>query len=404
MRILVLAYAFPPLHVQMTSVLLKAMAGLKNIGVSADIVTVKEFPSNLPYNTDLVSYAESIFVRRIYVGGVRKVSTLSLMMSERFAMSDVMSDCGHQMLSTVLDLDLSRYAAIMTWSPFHSINNVMLQLKSRRPDVKWIAQFSDPWANNPLEQQWLKRIWNKHFEARMIVAADAIVHCSAASMELMAHNARDVDRAKLTTISHCYDPALYNDKPPGRSGKMIVRHVGTLFGRRSPEPLFQAIGDLLIRRPELADRLSVDLVGKIETGMLSSAAAKRLPTNLVQVVREVGFLDSLRLMKSADLLVLIEADVKHNLFVPSKLFDYAGSGTPIFGIVPSGASCDLLNSLGGWHAAPDDVEGLSRALEQALDHVQKTPAAPWCNEEFRRSLSAEAVALEYKAVIERVVG
>jgi glycosyltransferase involved in cell wall biosynthesis len=403
MRILVLTHAFPPMHVQTTPVLLKPMAALTKIGISADVMTVRDFPRGLNRDPELCAYADSIFDNKIYVDDARKGLFPVPSLTGPLRLPDLMAGYGRAMLAALLELDLSRYAAIMTWSPFHSINNVMLQFKARRPEVKWIAQFSDPWANNPLERRWHTKLWNWHFEARMIAAADAIVHSSLYSMNLMARRASDADRSKFLTIGHCYDSALYGDRSAGRSDKIVIRHVGTLFGRRTPEPFFQAIAEMLIRRPELADCLSVELVGKIEAAMLISATAKKLPANLVQVAPEVGYLDSLNLMKAADLLVLIEADVEHNLFVPSKLFDYVGSGTPILGVVPPGASRDVLSSLGGWQAAPGDVEGISRALEQALDHVQTTPDAPWCDEEFRRSLSAEAVALEYKAVIERVV-
>lgn len=403
MRVLVLTYAFPPMHVQMTAVPLKVMAALKKIGVSADIVTVKEFPKNLPRNADLVKYAHGIFDRKFYVDGVRKEFSLPLTLAEHFVAPDTMSRYGRAMLSTLLDLDLSQYAAIVTWSPFHSINNVMLQLKVRRPHVKWIAQFSDPWAGNPLEQNWHARLWNSYFQPKMIEAADAILHSSTHSMDLMIHESRDKNRQKFDSIGHCYDPALYPDPPERLPGKILVRHIGTLFGERSPEPLLKAIAKMLKRRPEYVGRLAVELIGKIEIGMLKSKAAKQLPAGLVRSFFPVGYLQSLDYMKSADLLVLIEADVKNNLFVPSKLFDYAGSGTPILGVVPPGAPRDILASLGGWHAAPGDIEGVSQALEQALDHIQKTPDAPWCNEEFRQSLSADAVALKYKAVIEKVV-
>lgn len=403
MRILVLTHAFPPVHVQTTPVLLKPMAVLTKIGVSADVMTVSEFPRGLKRDPELCAYADSIFDRKMYVADARKGLIAVPSVTGTLRLPDLMAGYGRAMLAALLELDLSRYAAIMTWSPFHSINHVMLQLKARRPEVKWIAQFSDPWANNPLERRWHTKLWNWYFEARMIAAADAIVHSSLHSMNLMARRASDADRSKFVTVGHCYDSALYGDRPAERSDRIVIRHIGTLFGNRTPESFFLAIASMLERRPDLADRLSVELIGRVEPGMLVSEAAKALPANLVQVVREVGYLDSLGLMKSADLLVLIEANVRHNLFVPSKLFDYAGSGTPMLGLVPSGAVRDVLSSLGGWQASPEDVEGVSRALEQAIDHVQKTSDVPWCDEEFRRSLSAEAVALKYKAVIEQVV-
>ena len=403
MRILVLTYAFPPMHVQMTSASLKPIAGLAKIGAFADVLTVKNFPRVLPRNSDLCAYAESIFDRKIYADGARKYFSPTLKLGGILRLPDLMASFGREMLGTLLDLDLRQYAAVLTWSPFHSINHVMMQLKVHRPEVKWIAQFSDPWANNPLEETWRTNRWSAYFEPRMIEAADAIVHSSAYSMELMARNASEVCRRKFTVIGHCYDPALYGEAPVRNPDKIVVRHIGTLFGRRTPEPFFRSVALLLKRRPELATKLSIELVGAIGAGMLASEAARQLPKGLIRSIPKVGYVELLGYMRSADLLVLIEADVKHNLFLPSKLADYIGSGTPILGLVPPGGSMDVLNAMRCWNAKPGDVEGISHALEQALDHVQNTPEARWCDDKFQRSLSPEAVAMEYRAVIERVV-
>jgi glycosyltransferase involved in cell wall biosynthesis len=236
----------------------------------------------------------------------------------------------------------------------------------------------------------------------MISSADAIVHSSRYSMKLMAKGLDAAEVRKFSVIGHCYDRSLYGERPPRQFGRLLVRHVGTLFGRRTPEPLFQAVGKLLARRPELKGRLVIELIGPTETAMLASVAAKCLPEGFLRHIPNVGYIESLRYMAEADLLVVIEADVRSNLFLPSKLADYIGSGTPILGLVPPGASSDVIESLRCWHARPGDIEGISQALEQALDHIQTTPDAPWCDEDFQSSLSGEAIALEYKAVIERV--
>ncbi|HVI81074.1 MAG TPA: hypothetical protein VM715_23565, partial [Candidatus Acidoferrum sp.] len=231
MRILVLTYAYPPMHVQMTSASLKPIAGLAKIGAFADVLTVKNFPRVLPRNSDLCAYAESIFDEKIYMDDARKYSSPTLRLGQVLRVPDLMASFSRAMLTTLLDLDLSQYAAILTWSPFHSINNVMMELKVHRPSVKWIAQFSDPWANNPLERIWRTNLWNTYFERRMTAAADAIVHSSSYSMQLMARNASEAHPRKFTVIGHCYDPALYGEAPVRDPEKIVIRHIGTLFGK-----------------------------------------------------------------------------------------------------------------------------------------------------------------------------
>jgi glycosyltransferase involved in cell wall biosynthesis len=403
MRVLVLTYALPPMHVQMTPVLLKPLAALTRLGIAADVVTVRDFPPILPRGHDLLAYADGIFENKIFVDDARKEKSWTLRSGELFKLPDLMAAYSRRTLAALLDLDLNRYDAILTWSPFHSINQVMLELKKERPRVKWIAQFSDPWARNPLERHWTTNLWNNHFERRTIPSANAIIHSSHYSMKLMASGLDRAEQRKFRVIGHCYDRSLYGDRRARAPASLLIRHVGTLFGRRTPEPLFRALVSLLARRPELAKGLELELVGPIERRMLASDAAKRLPKGLVRHVPSVGYVKSLKYMAEADLLVLIEADVKSNLFLPSKLADYVGSDTPILGLVPPGASKDFVESLKCWHADPGDVEKISQSLELALDHIKMTPNAPWCDDEFSRSLSGEAVAREYRSVIERVI-
>jgi len=106
-------------------------------------------------------------------------------------------------------------------------------------------------------------------------------------------------------------------------------------------------------------------------------------------------------MYDADILLLIEADVRRNLFLASKVSDYVGAGAPIVGLVPPGASEEAMRDLGAWYARPSDVAGIELALEGAVDHVRTGRRASWCNEAFRRTLSGDYVAGQFAELIQR---
>jgi hypothetical protein len=154
---------------------------------------------------------------------------------------------------------------------------------------------------------------------------------------------------------------------------------------------------LLAKRPDLRTRLRVELIGLIDPRMLNSAAARRLPIGLVTHVPQMEYVPSLEKLYDADVLVLIEADVKQNLFLASKLLDYIGAGPPIVGIVPAGATEDMLRSVKPWLAHPRDVPAIVTALEAAIDHPRSTV---WYDREYRESLSAFAVAGRFSRLIE----
>jgi hypothetical protein len=70
----------------------------------------------------------------------------------------------------------------------------------------------------------------------------------------------------------------------------------------------------------------------------------------------------------ADVLLVIDAPSDGpSPFLPSKLVDYLPLQKPIFGITPhDGATARLLRRLGCSTAAPEDVDGIARAIEALL--------------------------------------
>src|SRR5262249_54611748 len=77
--------------------------------------------------------------------------------------------------------------------------------------------------------------------------------------------------------------------------------------------------------------------------------------------------ESARIAAAADVLLVIDAPSGESLFLPSKLVDYLPMNKPILGITPtSGASADLIRSLGYPIVAPDDEAGIAKAIESLL--------------------------------------
>ena len=178
-----------------------------------------------------------------------------------------------------------------------------------------------------------------------------------------------------------------------------MRYVGVLYGRRSPETLFHALASLFRRRPDLGDKVMVEFVGLTPPEMLQTPAALTLPEGTISTVGSVSFVESLALMYGADILLLIEANISKNLFLPSKLSDYMGARTPMVGLVPPGASEDAFRELDCWYARPNDIDRISCAIEGAVDHVQNRKDARWCNDDYRETFSGTQVASRFSNII-----
>ena len=370
------------------------------IGYEVDVVCADSFCTELPLDLSLLPFAEETFRSITRLRPSHSFLSKARASSRIFSrIPDLMTVLQESAFAHLMDIDLSKYNAVMTWSPFHSINAVMSKVKAHRRGVKWIAQFSDPWAGNPLEINRLTKFWNAYNEPKAVNLADAIVHSSRYSLDLMMQNKPTALQRKVSVIPHAYDGCLFPQRARVLNDKILLRYVGVLYGRRSPESLFVALADLLDRRPTLRDTFALEFVGMVPEEMLRTPAALSLPEGTIRTCGNVSFVESLEKMYDADILVLIEANVKNNLFLASKLSDYIGSGTPMVGLVPPGASEDAFQKLGGWHARPDDIAGISQALERAVDYAFGKRVGTWCDESYRLSFSGEQVAQSFEKII-----
>ncbi|MGE8637356.1 MAG: hypothetical protein ACN6PR_01855 [Achromobacter sp.] len=402
-RILLFSYAFPPMQVQMTAAVYKPMAAIARSGYDVDVLCADSFCPELPLDASLLPHAERTFgkIDRLRPAGgfVSRLRSASRVFDR---VPDLMTVLRESAYRKLMDMDLSQYDAVMTWSPFHSINAVMTRVKKARPNVKWLAQFSDPWAGNPLEISRLTKRWNARNEPRAVAAADFIVHSSRYSLDLMMRDQPQSARGKTEVIAHAYDEALFPQRPKARNDRIVLRYAGVLYGRRSPEPLFQALVRLFNRRPELRGQLCVEFFGLVPPEMLATEAATSLPEGTVRAMGNVSFVESLERMYDADILLLIEANIRQNLFLPSKLSDYIGADTPIVGLTPPGGSEDAMKQLGCWHARPSDVEGIEKAVEGAVDHVRRRDGAVWCDQTYRHTFSGKHIAQQFGDILGRL--
>ena len=386
--VLLLAYAFPPLQVQMSPVVARLAAGLHELGFAVDVIAAHPDASSSPLPSDdcLLDYVTA-HCRRIQ--RLRPAPSRLWPLLKRVRWLRDFPDCMARLhapaFAAVMATQPASYAAVLTVSPFHSVNPVMVRVRRARPDLRWIAHFCDPWAANPLEPRRLVRRWNAWREPQTLGAASYVTHTSARALELVRAANPSLGPERALVVPHVFDRALYPQRAKRPNNKLTLRFLGTLFGRRSPTPLFLALALLLERRPRLRETLRVELIGPMDRRLSAWPGVGALPAGLVAHRPAVRYLESLDLMYDADLLRVIEADVAATPFVPSKVIDYMGADTPIIGIAPAGGCREILDRLGCPSAAPDDVPGIAAALATGIERILNGAASPWCREDVRLS-------------------
>jgi glycosyltransferase involved in cell wall biosynthesis len=268
----------------------------------------------------------------------------------------------------------------------------------RRFGNRWIAHFSDPWADNPLAPPVpLLRARNLAAERQVVAAADQLLFTSAETVELVMAKYPPTARQKASVLPHAFDATLY--PPQGMaSGPFILRYLGTLYGKRGPQPLFQGLAAMAARAPDLVKRIRVELVGEVSP-RLKDEPMPAMPPGLVRFVPAVGYRDSLALMRSADLLLQIDAPAEKNVFLASKLVEYAGARRPILGITPPGTAARLIHELGGWVADPASPDAIAAALIDAIGFLETARNTPWGKDEIRTRYDIATIAASFARIL-----
>ncbi|HWS54071.1 MAG TPA: glycosyltransferase [Pyrinomonadaceae bacterium] len=305
----------------------------------------------------------------------------------------------------------ARYApgVLATFGSPMSDHLVGLALK-RRLGVPWVAHFSDPWADNHfLGYDPLTRRLNRRLEARVVRAADLLVFTSAETVELVMAEHPPEFRSKARVLPHAYEPEAFGGggaRDGGDARSIVIRYLGDFYGRRTPAPLFRGLRRLLDSEPGALAGVRFELIGSKGEGQLEAAGLGLLPEGLVVSREPVRYLESLRLMTSADGLLVADAPAEVSVFLPSKLIDYVGAARPVLAVSPRGAAASLVRRLGGWVADPSDDGAVAAELKSFVGFLRarKGEAAPWGDAGVRRALAAPAVAAAFETMLGEVTG
>ena len=293
---------------------------------------------------------------------------------------------------------------LVTFGSPMSDHLIGLTLK-RRLGVPWVAHFSDPWVDNPfLPYDPLTRRVNRALERRVLRAADRLVFTSEETVELVASKQGREIVEKARVLEHAFEPELFETPAAHEGSGIIVRYLGDFYGERSPAPLFEALRRLLSAEPATLEGVRFELVGSKAEGQLEAAGIATLPEGLVVSRPSVKYLESLRLMRESDGLLVIDAPAELSIFLPSKLIDYVGAARPVFGITPKGTAASVIRRLGGWVADPADPAAVAETLKSLLAFLRDNKAAAaWGDPRARRDFEAPAVAEKFAGILREVL-
>jgi len=220
--------------------------------------------------------------------------------------------------------------AIISTGPPHSCHLIALRVKQSFPQLKWIADFRDPWTNTEYFNRMPLTSWaRKHhasLERKVLTTADHVLTVSWSwSEEFRAAGAK-----AISVITNGYDPSDFEQIIPEKTNKFVISHIGTLQDDRDPDEFWSLLANLVKEQEGFKERLEIRLVGLVAEGVKSSIAHH----GLEKYTRYLGFTshrEALTHMKSSHILLLLINNDERNARgrLPAKLYEYMAAGSRI---------------------------------------------------------------------------
>lgn len=275
--------------------------------------------------------------------------------------------------------------------------------------IPWVADWRDLWTDNPAyaAPAWRRAI-DRRLERRWLGSAAGVVTVTPTLQRVLA--GKVAGRCEVALIPNGYDEADFEsiEPAPRESGSFRVVHAGTLYGHQSPQPLLAAAEALLASQPALAARLRlrfVGLVGARFEPLLADFAARH-----PGVLERTGFVEHRRAvaeMLGADLLLLIiGGGAAARGVLSGKIFEYLRARRPVLLVGPTdGDAAQLLRAHAPCRVAEEgDAAGIAEALAAGLAGELPPLPASAAPETFERRALTQQLAVFLQRCSERQPG
>jgi len=265
--------------------------------------------------------------------------------------------------------DELEFDAVITTSAPYSAHLVGQRLR-RHSGIPWIADFRDEWTTNPYLRERYPTNWHRNFnrslEREVLREADRVVCVSRPWLDALHGLVPDLPGKKFVVLPNGYDGEHFPGEPAPRPDRFRIVYTGVFYGPRSPVPFLQALDLVRERRRIPADELEVVFMGR--TGW-SDRAAGESPDDSVRIVEQRPYFESLEVLRSAAVLLLViprEGGAGNHT---GKLFPYLASGRPILATAPEpNVAAELIReSRSGVVAPPDDPAAIAAAIESLYE-------------------------------------
>ena len=255
--------------------------------------------------------------------------------------------------------------------------HVAARFISKATGLPWLAETQDPLVH---DHGWRrgKRVLAvyKWLEKDICLNSDSFIFLLRAARDNMA--ARAAVPGCGSVIYPGANPDMFEEGLYARGKHCHFGHFGTLNGTRNLIVFFTALWELIDAGKVDPDLVRVDIYGTMDEGTqqtIRKFEMGHLVTHHGQVPRE----KALRAMQESDCLILVQNTIFFSTeTIPSKVYEYLLSGRPTLGLIYNNMELsEMLRDSGNFPAQADDVQAVSRQLEEILGLFEEKGLDDW---------------------------
>jgi len=234
--------------------------------------------------------------------------------------------------------------AIYSSSPPYTCSLIARGLQ-KKTGLPWVAGFRDPWTDfiSTPKRWFLPKVIDKFLEKSVFKSADFVECAWQGIIKDALDKYPSLEQSKFIHVPNGFDSNDYPNVEYKSNKKFTLTYTGSMYGRRNPAALFEAV-----------ERLIKD--NKVDKNDVRFVLVGRFGDEIFEMIKNASFSDNIEsiaylphaksveyLMLSDALLLIVDESKESEEIVPGKVYEYIGSGRPVFAIAPEkSAIADLI--------------------------------------------------------------
>ena len=279
---------------------------------------------------------------------------------------------------------------LVSTGPPHSMHLIALGLKKHNLDLKWIADFRDPWSELDLLNDFhlTKKSKQKYRKLEKEVLQNSDV-CLTVS-ETWVESFKDLGSNNVKLVTNGFDEEDFTVKEK-ENDKFIIGHFGLLNHLRNPKKLWKILYDLCDENPEFNEKLEIRISGNIDTEVLQNITQYFHLKNKVKVLGYLSHKEVLDEYNESSVLLLLLFNSESGIGnYPGKIFEYFAAKRPILAFGPKESDIQKLmekTKSGIYHDYSDD--NLKESIISLFENKEEFIASDKINNFTRKKLTQQ---------------